>query len=143
MRELHDGVELLEQELQDGPFVWRNWDKWVGRCERVINYLDYRILSGTAGPVRSKLEGWKVRGLVCGVEWPVFRGVIDKYRQFLIEHYGGAAELRKRLVFAHNDVSSSSNLFDVHKLKLVDAIWQHSASQAVRRIASSSPSKHP
>jgi len=104
MRELHDGIELLEQERQDGPSVWRNWDKWVERCELVIKYLDDQILSGKAGPVRSKSEAWKARGLICGVEWPVFRGVIEKYRQFLMEHYGGAAEVRKQLVFAHNDV---------------------------------------
>ena len=105
MRELHDGIELLEQERQDGPFVWRNWDKWVERCELVIKYLDDQILSGKAGPARSKSEAWKARGLVCGVEWPVFRAVIEKYRQFLMEHYGSAAEIRKQLVFAHNDVS--------------------------------------
>ncbi|OBT52549.1 hypothetical protein VE04_07752, partial [Pseudogymnoascus sp. 24MN13] len=29
MRELHDGIELLETERDEGPFVWRNWDKWV------------------------------------------------------------------------------------------------------------------
>ncbi len=104
MRELHDGIELLEQERQDGPFVWRNWDKWVERCEIVITYLDDQILSGKAGPVRSKSEAWKARGLICGVEWPVFRGVIEKYRKFLIEHYGGAAEVKNQLVFAHNDV---------------------------------------
>lgn len=105
MRELHDGIELLEQERQDGPFVWRNWDKWVERCELVIKYLDDQILSGKVGPARSKSEAWKARGLICGVEWPVFRGVIEKYRQFLMEHYGGAAEVRKQLVFAHNDVN--------------------------------------
>jgi choline kinase len=104
MRELHDGIELLEQERQDGPAVWRNWDKWVERCELVIKYLDDQILSEKASPVRSKSEAWKARGLICGVEWPVFRGVIEKYRQFLMEHYGSAAEVRKQLVFAHNDV---------------------------------------
>jgi choline kinase len=105
MRELHDGIELLEQERQDGPFVWRNWDKWVERCEIVIKYLDDQIISGKAGPAQSKSEAWKARGLICGVEWPVFRGVVEKYRQFLTEHYGGVSKIKEQLVFAHNDVS--------------------------------------
>jgi choline kinase len=102
MRELHDGIDLLPKEREGGPFVWKNWDKWVERCEFVITFLDNQILSGKAGPPGSKAEA---RGLVCGVEWPVFRGVIDKYRKFVDEQYGGAAGVRKQLVFAHNDVS--------------------------------------
>jgi choline kinase len=102
MRELHDGIDLLPKERDGGPFVWKNWDKWVERCEFVIKFLDNQILSGKAGPPGSKAEA---RGLVCGVEWLVFRGVIDKYRKFVDEQYGGAAGVRKELVFAHNDVS--------------------------------------
>lgn len=105
MRELHDGIELLEQERDDGPFVWLNWDKWVDRCERVITYLDDQILSGQAGSPKSKSEAWKGRGLVCGVEWPTFRMMVEKYRIFLMEQYGGTDKLRDMLVFAHNDVS--------------------------------------
>jgi choline kinase len=144
MRELHDGIELLEQERQDGPFVWRNWDKWVERCELVIKYLDDQILSGKAGPLRSKSEAWKARGLICGVEWPVFRGVIEKYRRFLMEHYGGAAEVRKQLVFAHNDVSPLlSALRSMHRLKLADSIRQYPSSQAIWRIPPPFASQHP
>lgn len=116
MRELHDGIELLEQERQDGPFVWRNWDRWVERCELVIKYLDDQILSGKAGPARSKSEAWKARGLICGVEWPVFRGVIERYREFLNEHYGGPAKIKEQLVFAHNDVSLRSSKMGVREL---------------------------
>lgn len=105
MRELHDGIELLEQERQEGPFVWHNWNKWVERCEHVIKYLDDQIISGKAGSGKSKLEAWKDRGLVCGVEWPVFRGVIEKYWKFLTEYYGSTARIKDQLVFCHNDVS--------------------------------------
>lgn len=102
MRELHDGIDLLEIERQDGPFVWKNWDKWVDRCEEVITYLDKEILSGSKG----KREGWRKRGLICGVEWPLFKATIDKYRKWLDEYYGERG-VNNWLVFAHNDVSSS------------------------------------
>lgn len=105
MRELHDGIDLLEKERDEGPFVWRNWDKWVDRCEQVITWVDHQILSGEAGDPKSRSEGWKERGLICGVEWPVFKKAIDRYRAYLDEYYGGPAGIRERLVFAHNDVS--------------------------------------
>ncbi|KUJ23600.1 kinase-like protein [Mollisia scopiformis] len=98
MRELHDGIELLESEREEGPFVWRNWDKWVDRCEEVISYLDKEILSGRKG----NRESWRKRGLICGVEWPLFKGAIDKYRKWLGEYYGKYG-VNNRLVFAHND----------------------------------------
>jgi choline kinase len=101
MRELHDGMELLEREREEGPFVWRNWDKWVDRCEEVISYLDKEILSGKRG----RRELWRSRGLVCGVAWPQFKAAIDKYRKWLDEYYGRGG-VNRNLVFAHNDVCS-------------------------------------
>lgn len=98
MRELHDGIDLLDRERDEGPFVWRNWDKWVDRCEEVISYLDNEILSGK----KVKGELWRSRGFVCGVEWPQFRAAIEKYRKWLNEYYG-AGGLNRKLVFAHND----------------------------------------
>ncbi|KAI9644395.1 hypothetical protein NHQ30_007752 [Ciborinia camelliae] len=102
MRELHDGVELLPEEREEGPFVWRNWDKWVDRCEKIITYLDKQILEGDSSKsIRG--ESWRDRGLVCGVEWPVFRAAVEKYRQWVEKSYGGKEGLSRRLVFAHND----------------------------------------
>ncbi|KAL5328340.1 hypothetical protein ACEPPN_001839 [Leptodophora sp. 'Broadleaf-Isolate-01'] len=98
MRELHDGIDLLENEREDGPFVWLNWDKWVNNCEKVISYLDKEILSGQD----SKGDLWRSRGLVCGVEWPQFKAAIDKYRKWLDSYYGKGG-VNRRLVFAHND----------------------------------------
>ncbi|KFZ14165.1 hypothetical protein V502_06190 [Pseudogymnoascus sp. VKM F-4520 (FW-2644)] len=100
MRELHDGIELLETERDEGPFVWRNWDKWVERCEHVISFLDTHPETGTEG---KRVPAWRERGLVCGVEWPVFRGMVERYRGWLNEKYGGVEGLREKLVFAHND----------------------------------------
>ncbi|MCJ1401798.1 hypothetical protein MMC11_005015 [Xylographa trunciseda] len=105
MRELHDGIELLEEERDNGPFIWRNWDKWVTRCEEVITWVDHQIISGEAGPARGRADEWKRRGLVCGVEWSVFRKTVERYRGWLNDQYGGPAGLRQHLVFAHNDVN--------------------------------------
>ena len=105
MRELHDGVELLDKEREDGASVWRNWDKWVERCEQVICWLDRQILSGKQGPARSRSDAWKRRGLVCGVEWAVFRQMVDRYRSWLAGQCGGLESIKQQLVFAHNDVS--------------------------------------
>jgi choline kinase len=104
MRELHEGIDLLAQEREDGPFVWRNWDKWVERCEKVISFLDAQILSGEPSK-GGKGDAWKENGLICGVEWPHFRAMVDKYRQYVVDYYGGPGKVAERLVFAHNDVS--------------------------------------
>ena len=109
MRELHDGIELLENERDEGAFVWRNWDKWKDRCEEVISYLDNQILAGKQGSISSHAEDWKKRGLVCAVEWAEFRAAVRKYRDWLYDQYGGVEIVREKLVFAHNDVSACSN----------------------------------
>ena len=103
MRELHDGIELLDKERDGGPFVWVNWDKWVDRCERVITRVDKQILSQRVAGVKQS-ESWMKRGLVCGVEWPMFRKAVERYREYILDHYGGVRRLRGNLVFAHNDV---------------------------------------
>lgn len=99
MRELHDGIDLLDHERDEGPFVWQNWDKWVGRCSEVIEYLDREVLSQKKGR-----ESWRARGLVCGVEWKVFKAAVDNYRKWLDEYYRAKGGVKRNLVFAHNDV---------------------------------------
>ena len=105
MRELHDGIELLEQERDDGPFIWRNWDKWVDKCEEIITWIDHQIISGRQEPAKTRSEKWKNRGLICGVEWSRFRQTVERYRKWLDDQYGGPAGIRQSLVFAHNDVN--------------------------------------
>ena len=105
MRELHDGIELLEEEREEGAFIWRNWNKWVDRCEEVIAWLDNQILTTEQGSTAARSEEWKKRGLVCGVEWSVFRRTVEQYRRWLFDKCGGPAGIRQKLVFAHNDVS--------------------------------------
>jgi len=91
MRELHEGIELLDEERTGGPFVWRNWDKWVARCGEILKFVDAQTAP-------------KQRDLVLGVEWPVFLRVVERYRKWLAARYGGLEHLQEQLVFAHNDV---------------------------------------
>ena len=105
MRELHDGIELLDEERVEGPSVWKNWDRWLEQAERTVVALDRYILNSPESTIPGRAgDAWKGRGLVCGVEWAAFKAAVDKYRQFLEEYYGGQQKIREKLVFAHNDV---------------------------------------
>lgn len=121
MRELHEGIDLLESELEAGPAVFINWDKWVDRVEKVICFLDEQVrlaaeeessaqpadsagAGGAANTTKSKINPrYTRRGLICGVEWPVFRRAYEVYRARLIKDSGGVKAIRSNLVFAHND----------------------------------------
>ena len=103
MRELHNGIELFREEREGGAFVWHNWDKWKERCEEVISWLDAELISRNPGAVSSKADEWKKRGLVCGVEWSVFRRAVRDYRDWLESGSGRDNAIEQDLVFAHND----------------------------------------
>ncbi|KAK4232277.1 kinase-like domain-containing protein [Podospora fimiseda] len=103
MRELHDGVELLEEEKDQGPGVFKNWDKWLTQVEKTVLFLDKQVEDGP-GVIRGPSEAWKARGYVCGVPWPVFKDLVQRYRKLLLDRYGGdPKKIREKLVFAHND----------------------------------------
>lgn len=104
MRELHEGIDLLEDEKDEGPTVFRNWDNWVDNVERRSLFLDQVAASHDPNAPVGPADAWKKCGFVCGLEWPKFKAMVDKYREFLIQYYG-PAKLREKLVFAHNDVS--------------------------------------
>lgn len=106
MRELHDGIELLEEERDAGPFIWQNWDNWVERCEQVITWLDSQLSCRKPKLQDPTVDNWRNRGLVCGVEWPQFRQTVERYRKWLEQQCGGPAHVRQKLVFAHNDVGN-------------------------------------
>ncbi len=102
MRELHEGIELLQEERDSGPFVWQNWDKWVERCEKVVNWIDSRVVESG----KKRRQSHPSESLfVCGVEWPVFRRAVGRYREWLLQQCDGVDQIRERLIFAHNDVS--------------------------------------
>lgn len=103
MRELHDGIELLDEEREGGPMIFKNWDKWVDRCEAVTTWLDKELVS-PQNDIKSAAEPWRRRGFVCGVPWALFRKAVENYRAWLIASCGGMDEIKRQLVFAHNDV---------------------------------------
>lgn len=103
MRELHDGIDLLEEERSAGPLVWQNWSKWLDNVERRMTYLDKQITTQAPGAG----EHWRKRGLVAGAEWPLFRTTVEKYREWLDKQYEPVGGIEPELVFAHNDVSKS------------------------------------
>lgn len=105
MRELHEGIDLLDSERKAGPFVWQNWDKWVNRVEKIVTWLDEQIMKEGQDSAQASSERWRQRGLVCGVPWPMFRKTVEKYRKWLEDQYGGLEKINERLVFSHNDVS--------------------------------------
>ncbi|KAI1379150.1 kinase-like protein [Hypoxylon crocopeplum] len=128
MRELHDGIELLDKEKDGGPAVLKNWDSWFDRVSHVATFLDRKILSGDPGPVRGAADAWKERGLVCGVEWSSFKDMVNKYRKFLNEHYGGPSAIRELLVFAHSDAQYGNILRikpDDKKSPLLQPHYEH------------------
>lgn len=142
MRELHDGVDLLERERDEGAFVWRNWDKWQQRVENVVSWLDSQILQQKPGAVNTGSDAWKSRGLVCGTEWAVFKRALEKYRVWLEAQYGQPAQLRQRYVFAHNDVSFLLLLISSNLTISPDSIWQHPAPPSHRHLAPPAPGEH-
>jgi choline kinase len=113
MRELHDGVELLDQERHDGPFVWRNWDKWLNRAEQIVTWMDNQVKGLSPDEKPTGPRAWLRRGYICGVPWKEFRTVVEKYRDWLNSQYGGTKHLQEALVFAHNDTQYGNILRQV------------------------------
>jgi choline kinase len=107
MRELHDGVEVLDHEREAGPSVWCNWDKWVDTVEKNVLMLDEETRNKANGRARDAI--FCGEGFVCGAEWPVFKAMVEKYRAHLESIYRSKKELNGRMVFAHNDVRSHSS----------------------------------
>ncbi|KAL9621656.1 MAG: hypothetical protein Q9160_003908 [Pyrenula sp. 1 TL-2023] len=100
MRELHDGIALLDEERQRGPMVIANWRKWVARCEKIVMFIDDQITKSS----HSNKSKWKSLGFVCGTPWPIFRATVEKYFAYLTTcYYANTESLKSSLVFAHND----------------------------------------
>ncbi|KAM0283513.1 hypothetical protein ACHAQH_002464 [Verticillium albo-atrum] len=103
MRELHDGIELLDCERQAGPSVWGNWDKWLENVEKRVLAVDEESRARIAGEARKPTSTFQGQGFVCGVEWPKFRAMVEKYRAHLTSFYRSEEDIKDRLTFAHND----------------------------------------
>ncbi|KIV95825.1 hypothetical protein PV10_03431 [Exophiala mesophila] len=108
MRELHDGIDLLDSEIDSGPAVFASWDKWVDRVEKIITFLDQQVLAAQQEQASDDTSPkpnprYTRRGFICGVEWPIFRKAYDEYRRRIVGQYGGTKKLNSSLIFAHND----------------------------------------
>ncbi|KAI0204275.1 kinase-like protein [Astrocystis sublimbata] len=128
MRELHDGMELLEDEKDGGPAVLKNWDSWLERISQAISFLDAKLLEGSSASVRNTADAWKDYGFICGTDWPTFKAMFDKYRQHLFDRYGGANVVRDQLVFCHNDTQYGNILRvrpDDKKSPLLQPHYEH------------------
>ncbi|KAI0440773.1 kinase-like domain-containing protein [Xylaria telfairii] len=128
MRELHDGMELLEEEKDGGPAVLKNWDNWLSRVSRAISFLDAKILEGNPGSARNAADAWKEVGFICGTDWPTFKAMFDKYRQYVFDRYEGSKIVREHLVFCHNDTQYGNILRvrpDDKKSPLLQPNYEH------------------
>ncbi|KAG9257751.1 putative choline kinase [Emericellopsis atlantica] len=112
MRELHDGVEVLDSEREAGPAVWKNWNCWLDNVSRIVTYLDkqYEETTGEDQRRNSVVHNWKTGGYVLGLPWAQFLAVANKYREWLVQQYGDAKSLNDGLVFAHNDQTQYGNI---------------------------------
>ena len=136
MRELHDGIDLLSHERDNGPGVWKNWDQWLDNVAKIITYVDSQVESPTSNGRRdSVIHAWKANGYVCGVPWAQFRDTVVKYRAHVDSVYKDPKAIRDRLVFAHNDVSRIMIIFPCTSTKRVriDPVWQHPPHPPRRR----------
>lgn len=104
MRELHDGIDLLKNEREAGPFVFQNVDKWFARCEKLVTWLDAQV-DKHAADVKESNGSEATSKYVCVTPWPLFKQTLQKYRTWLNEQYGSYERVKDGLVFAHNDVS--------------------------------------
>ncbi|PHH82292.1 hypothetical protein CDD82_6472 [Ophiocordyceps australis] len=129
MRELHDGMDLLPQEREGGPAVWKNWDQWLVNVEKIVTFLDGQLEASSGVANKSTVNAWRNRGYVCGTPWKQFRAAVDKYRQYLSDGYHDARKsVRESLVFAHNDTQYGNILrmrIDDQKSPLVQAANSH------------------
>ena len=101
MRELHEGIDLLPLEREDGAFVWQNITKWRKQCEQIVTWLDRHS--------KQRSDEAERQPFICGTEWPFFFQTVEKYREWLFDQYGGAYRVKQQLVFAHNDVRRLSS----------------------------------
>jgi choline kinase len=105
MRELHDGIELLDSEIQAGPFVFQNINKWMMRAENVVTWLENSAAKGN-----EVTRNLSVKDHFVGSKFALFKQAVKKYQVWLESQYSKReSDIRNRLVFAHNDVSSGNS----------------------------------
>lgn len=102
MRELHDGLGLLEKERKKGPAIWSCYDHWITRGVEVLKILEEREPGAIERILHSDLDS--------------FLEAVKKYRSWIVAQHGGEEQLKKELVFAHND-TQYGNILRYHPPK--------------------------
>ncbi|KAG0126439.1 kinase-like domain-containing protein [Tuber indicum] len=90
LKELHKGIELEDRERKMGPASWCNWYKWAPRAKQIMINLD-------------AAENLGKRGYICGCPWEKFEAAVERYKEWLFDRYNGEENVKKQMVFAHND----------------------------------------
>lgn len=91
MRELHDGIPLLDEERVKGPSVWKNIRTWTEPAKSRLLQL-------------SEKENGAVQRILGVDTVDKFFEAIDKYKTWVYKHENYTDEsINKDLVFAHND----------------------------------------
>jgi len=91
MRELHDGLPLLDEERQKGPSVWKNIHSWAEPAKVRLLQL-------------AKKEPGAVQRVLGVEDIETFFKAIEKYKAWVYEHENYTDEsIKNDLVFAHND----------------------------------------
>jgi choline kinase len=92
MRELHDGVKLLDEERKLGPGVWLNIDKWLPTAIDKLEALERKKPGAIEQVIQADIK--------------TFKGTISRYKKWVTHRQGGNETISKKLVFCHNDVRS-------------------------------------
>lgn len=88
-RELHAGIDLLPNERDEGPSVWKSVDKWEEKATAVMSFVDreYEKAAASGKGRRAGVYAWRNNGYVCGVPYPQFKDALTRYRQRLDQFY--------------------------------------------------------
>lgn len=102
MRELHDGLGLLESEREKGPAIWANYDKWLPRSIELLKTMEKKDPGAIERILHSDLD--------------TFLNMVNTYREWVLNRHGGAEEIKNYLVFAHSD-TQYGNILRYHPPK--------------------------
>lgn len=129
-RELHAGIELLPNEHDEGPAVWKNIDKWQEKAASIMSFVD-REFEKAAASGQGRKSGpyaWRNNGYVCGVPYPQFKEAVDRYRQRLEKFYAtqtrGSQTSNSQAQRLRDDSQQSRLAELVTKLEQQEADWR-------------------
>ncbi|ODV91717.1 hypothetical protein CANCADRAFT_11673, partial [Tortispora caseinolytica NRRL Y-17796] len=93
MRELHDGVDLTEEERSKGPSAFENIKNWKDRAKKALEAADMR----DGKPLGTTAKE------VLGTDFEKFMEAIEACMESVIAYYKGIERIKEKMVFAHND----------------------------------------